>query len=311
MAVGFDAANDTILILGGRTSTRQLRTFKDFVVEQQPDLSISGQIFGRGQSYSQLNDMLWMIEYYGQSFIRFNTVTREVDEPSITIPIVVYYFACLASMESVNGNEYLFVVGGYNSNDGNLNTLQIYDVSSGQWMSSLTPPTMQTARRELACIAHEDILYAIGGWAGAYDAAYLSSIETLFIGNDLAEIESGSAQWSNFEGGGLSVGVFGARAVAYEALILIAGGEGGTRYPTVIHIIDTQSKSITVDTDHSLIYGTKWAAAIVADRTWFMFGDPPHNRYQYMNLGVSDQAQPKRPRPYIFFCLLFVIVFSY
>eukprot|EP00485_Elphidium_margaritaceum_P012024 CAMPEP_0202707104 /NCGR_PEP_ID=MMETSP1385-20130828/19449_1 /ASSEMBLY_ACC=CAM_ASM_000861 /TAXON_ID=933848 /ORGANISM="Elphidium margaritaceum" /LENGTH=51 /DNA_ID=CAMNT_0049365733 /DNA_START=1 /DNA_END=153 /DNA_ORIENTATION=+ len=31
MAVGFDAANETILILGGQSSLRQLRTCKDFV----------------------------------------------------------------------------------------------------------------------------------------------------------------------------------------------------------------------------------------------------------------------------------------
>jgi len=191
-------------------------------------------------------------------------------------------------MQSANGDEYLFVVGGYNG--GELNTLQIYDISSGQWMSSPTPPTMQTARRAFACIAHEDILYAIGG----HDyLSSLCSIETLFIGNDLADIVSGSGQWSYFEDGELSVGVYGARAVAYGALILIAGGYADPdSFPTHIHIIDTLSKSITVDADNSLVYCTNYPAAIVADRVWYMFGGRDGStitsKYQYMILG-NDQ----------------------
>eukprot|EP00485_Elphidium_margaritaceum_P009351 CAMPEP_0202700160 /NCGR_PEP_ID=MMETSP1385-20130828/13369_1 /ASSEMBLY_ACC=CAM_ASM_000861 /TAXON_ID=933848 /ORGANISM="Elphidium margaritaceum" /LENGTH=129 /DNA_ID=CAMNT_0049357287 /DNA_START=3 /DNA_END=389 /DNA_ORIENTATION=+ len=129
MAVGFDAANATILILGGAANPRQLRTFKDFVPELQSNLSISGQINGYGQSYTQLNDTLWMIESGGQSFIRFNTKTREIDEPTITIQIDVNIYGCLASSVSANGKEYLFVVGGSNGASGYLDTLQIYDIS--------------------------------------------------------------------------------------------------------------------------------------------------------------------------------------
>lgn len=115
MAIGLDKSNETILILGGSNNGQRLLTFKDSVVEQQSDLNINGWIFGYGQYYTQLNDTLWMIDVQGKSFITFNTKTRESDEPNISIfasNLNLAPMGCLASTQSANGDEYLFVVGG-------------------------------------------------------------------------------------------------------------------------------------------------------------------------------------------------------
>jgi len=59
-------------------------------------------------------------------------------------------------------NNVLYAVGGDNTNDGFLGTLEAFAPATRQWDRSL--PSMSTARTGLAAVAINNVLYAVGGW---------------------------------------------------------------------------------------------------------------------------------------------------
>eukprot|EP01083_Nonionella_stella_P113303 333939_1 len=118
-AVGYDAANDTILILGGKYFSLQFVTFKNgLFVDYGSDYFGGGNIefAGNGQYYTQMGDTLWYINCVHGKLVTFDTLTYKTFDPNITIPISIVIDtncnprSCLASLN--NGHhQYLFVIG--------------------------------------------------------------------------------------------------------------------------------------------------------------------------------------------------------
>eukprot|EP01084_Bolivina_argentea_P230224 388370_1 len=213
-AVGYDQSTDTIIILGG-SSFKQYVTFDKSTFNDENENYMSDGVYGTGQYYSQLDTTLWMINDNTPTFITMNTVTRTINYPStITIPTDVGTRGCLATV-NYNNNKYLFVVGGYNSNDGYLNLIQVYNISSQQWIHL---PSMQTARRSASCIIKANILYVIGG---KNDGIRVASIEYFNIDKYFSNIPN--QQWT-YTNGDLSVAVDSAIVVSYGNDIIVVGG---------------------------------------------------------------------------------------
>eukprot|EP01083_Nonionella_stella_P173140 596348_1 len=93
-----------------------------------------------GQQFTQINNMLWTTDEYGDYLYAINTHTYSADEPSIIIPTSISYRGCLASYM-----HYVFVVGGW---DGEmLDLVQIYDTLDAIWITNT--PNMNHVRRTL------------------------------------------------------------------------------------------------------------------------------------------------------------------
>eukprot|EP01084_Bolivina_argentea_P060505 110539_1 len=189
MAVSYDSTDDTIWLLGG-LYTKQLISFHNNTFTDFGSSNLSNYVYGNGQFYSQLQNILWMIDpYYNQTFCAFDVETHifTPSYASVIIPVDVGIHACLTSID--NGvNSYLFVVGGWNQNLGVLDKLQIYNISSGEWLTKSIPEPKQDS----SCIVHikHERLYIIGG---KRNGIYFRAIEALFIGNDLQNIDN--EQW--------------------------------------------------------------------------------------------------------------------
>eukprot|EP01083_Nonionella_stella_P268201 906505_1 len=297
MAVGYDESSDTILLLGGYHNRQQLITFDGTTFTDEGTTYISGNenIRGTGQYYSQLDNTLWMIEYAGGSFITMDTATRTIDYPSIVIPTNVYRKGCLATMKHQN-NPYLLVVGGQTeSGESTLSVVQIYSITTTEWISVIPP--MQKARRGLSCAVHNDQLYAIGGY---HVSSSLDTVESLYVGDGLENIAN--EQWSYVQGT-LNMAAYGSRAVPYGNDIFVLGGvewdssEGiVTGWANLINIIDTAAN--TVELGGSLTVAMGYLSAILVRNTLYAFGgnsnvDGMIQTYQYIVLpSVNPSVSP-------------------
>eukprot|EP01084_Bolivina_argentea_P060504 110538_1 len=157
MAVSYDSTDDTIWLLGG-LYTKQLISFHNNTFTDFGSSNLSNYVYGNGQFYSQLQNILWMIDpYYNQTFCAFDVETH------IFTPR-------------------------WNQNLGVLDKLQIYNISSGEWLTKSIPEPKQDS----SCIVHikHERLYIIGG---KRNGIYFRAIEALFIGNDLQNIDN--EQW--------------------------------------------------------------------------------------------------------------------
>ena len=141
--------------------------------------------------------------------------------------------------------------------------------------------TMQEARRIFACIIHQHQLYAIGGYQSGSE--YFSSIESLYIGDDLIDIAN--QQWG-YINGSLSTAVRGSRSAVYGDNIIVFDGWDGDGYPTDINVIDTVTN--TVKTDGSLATGLSHSAVIIVNNILYGFGgfdsSGSLDEYQYISL---------------------------
>eukprot|EP01083_Nonionella_stella_P285415 971488_1 len=276
MAVGYDASTDTILLLGGQPHTGQhappitpFTMFKNnrFNLSQSDHAYVLAvyHIFGYRKFYSQINNELWMISGHGQSFITLNTETYDITLPYKTIPINVNIGACLTSID-----DYLIIVGGgFLNKTGSwfLQSLQIYHINGGEWLSD--PPSLTKPRAALACAVVDHRLYAIGG-RFAYDENELYSgisdtIEVLEISN-----MNMLKEWRAFNDQ-LNPPIDGITATVYDSDIYVVGGYLWTEELHDLHIIDTIDERCTVITN-ALKYPRWMASSIIVRDTLYVFG---------------------------------------
>eukprot|EP01083_Nonionella_stella_P208805 757522_1 len=285
-AIGYDNKTNSILLFGGDDNEQQFIRFQNnqFIDEGQAYLSSSQQIAFTGQQYTQINNMLWTTDEYGDYLYAINTHTYSADEPSITIPTSPYYRGCLASYM-----HYIFVVGGGDTTT--LDLVQIYDTLDAIWITNT--PNMNQARRSFSCLVSGSQLFAIGGWDGSN---YLDSIEALTV-SDINNINS--HKW-NYLSGTLSKPLADSRAVSYGDNIIVIGGWDGHAASNTVHIIDTITGSCTLwDT---LLTARDIAPSIVVQNTLFVFSgwidDTPNTKtYEYKLLPTTQPTKSPTPNP--------------
>eukprot|EP01084_Bolivina_argentea_P297409 512369_1 len=299
-AVGYDQKNDTILLFGGYDNRQQFTSFKDNIFTDHGTNYLPRQVGNSAQSYTQINQYLYMMEYlYPFNMLKFDTETRNLTYPALpyNIPTVVGYYACLAHIDNGN-NKYLFVVGGYDYNQL-LQLLQIFNLSSGLWIDQQSIPNMKQQRAGSGCIVHKDILYVMGGTTS-------NSIETLFVGDDLIDIQSQEWQYINGTVGGVSVMSELSGVVINGDDILVIGGEESSSDPNKnpnITVIDTVTNNVYVGgmLDRPISVG----AAIITNNVLYIFGGEKcgacasnvMDTYQYVDLVTSDPTTEPTMNP--------------
>eukprot|EP01084_Bolivina_argentea_P141890 249301_1 len=295
MAAGYDKNTDTVFILGGNRYQYQLTTFNGSTFIDQGLNVITEEIWGYGQYYSQLGDILWMINRAGMGFISFNVHT--MSQVAITDTVIPYphgFGKCLATMQELN-HQYLFVLGGDVGGRGTTtaqDSVYMFNISSNNW-TEISP--MNTARHRLACIVHGQKLYAVGGYPGNSATLYLKTIETLKVSNlfNLA-----TETWSYFNQQ-LNKGLLGHRVIGYGQFLYVLGGYCGEDYPegfpTSVNVIDTITGTVTIG--GSLAHGREYIAVIAVDHVIYGFGGYSYggwtNEYQYFELStISPTMAP-------------------
>eukprot|EP01084_Bolivina_argentea_P177516 306957_1 len=216
--------NDTIFLFGGSGTNSQQYVQYDTVSNTFIDIGsniLNIIAYGTAQYYTQINNFCYWIGTTTSiasgtlTASSISVVNLELENFSIgsisNSPHFVGESACLAS-----NNEYLFIVGGVSDTLGVLNTLQIYNISSGEWKDG---PNMQKSRTRHSCIVDlkRNILYAISG---------SNSIDQQYGNNLLYDIEKfiiDESTWTTNDMQ-LSWPVLDARAIISMDTILLIGG---------------------------------------------------------------------------------------
>eukprot|EP01083_Nonionella_stella_P308232 1086595_1 len=256
-AIGYDAINHTILLLGGGITSRQLTLFQikngnTFVSRGSTFLPSAHATWGWGQHYTQINDQLWMLDENGETFIRMDLKTYTSYSPSTTLPISVPYDGCLTSYD-----DHLIVI--YED------VVQIYKINDNQWLSNL--PRLQNFRYSLPCAVVNNHAYAIGGEDDAY--SILDTIEVL----DLSNINIDSFNPWYYFSDTLTLPTYAGRSVVHGTDIYVIGGCIGTlcEAVTTVGIINTITGQYN-DISDSLAYGVAFAPSIIVGDTLYVFG---------------------------------------
>ena len=105
------------------------------------------------------------------------------------------------------GSE-VFVIGGYNSDNGSDALSTVYKLSGGTWSVFAS---IKTARSGHMCSVLDNVIYVMGGMD--YDSNYHTSVEILL---------PGSNDW--VEGPPLPRGVGGGQSVVYRDAVFVMGG---------------------------------------------------------------------------------------
>ena len=155
---------DTIFLLGGGIGgdNRDAKDLVTFDIEtgeftEYLDHFSEGASGGWGQGYTQIGNQLWIISAPGTYLNVFDTEKDEFypNFQGITMSVSAHG-GCLTQTVQ-NGITYLIVLAGFNSA-----TLQILDLSTNSWLSNI--PLMAYERGGVSCMAHNEKLYAIGGY---------------------------------------------------------------------------------------------------------------------------------------------------
>eukprot|EP01083_Nonionella_stella_P318974 1168410_1 len=287
MAIGYDETNDTILLLGGFQFRQHFALFKNNNFIDQDKQFFNDSIYGDGQFYTQLGNILWMISSDNTGFRTFDTRTYQMkspSSPSIEIQTPVDDSACLTSTD-----DYLIVIGGGGAKYPYLylDTVQIYHLAANQWLSNVS--TLNAGRIHSACVVGNNKLYSIGGYGNDDDS--LDSIEVLDVSN-MSAISSTS--W-NYLGCTLQKARDSLRVALYGTDMIYVVGGWKSAMETSVDIINTVTDECLVADDLSLPVSS--APCITVQNMLFVFGGVKeysgstwfvNNKYQYLLLPSSN-----------------------
>eukprot|EP01084_Bolivina_argentea_P074439 135047_1 len=275
--IGYDESTDSIWLLGGTNENGspappsvvkfdvQLQTFV-----QQPPLPINPWNSADSQSYTQINDLIYMVVETTSSLATYNLRTKEFipNWDGIVLPSTSYSsWACLTNI----ADKYLIYLGGQ-GNDGfwSKETL-IYDISAKSWVPNV--PDMNERRSHCPCQVHNNWLYAIGGRSFCCPNNWLNSVEKLYVG-DISNIQN--QQWILVTQT-LSQAKSHSRSIVSDDSIYIIGGfiNVDTATNVVERIDTTNNDAISVDSTVSTPLMNTAAmntAAVMARDRIYVFG---------------------------------------
>eukprot|EP01083_Nonionella_stella_P157187 510025_1 len=292
MAIAYNNISDIVWLVGGSgANNRQLISFdpnyRNFTDYGQSYLN--GDIAGAGQYYSQINNILWMINQEGTSFDIFDITSASFERnySSIVFPQKARSTACLASINIDDG--YLTVNGGQNTDGYYLNTVQILNLSSNEWLSNDGVPTMNIARGWHSCIVHHKQMYVIGGYDYFSGPTYKSSIERLDV-SDLSNIQSKT--WVQI--GDLLKSMWGHRAIMHGHSILVFGGRSRYSYNNQINVIDTTTGNVI--SGGYMGHAAAFMSPIILQQRIFVFGGQGESVLNYWQYNSLHTISPTMSR---------------
>eukprot|EP01084_Bolivina_argentea_P084929 153530_1 len=257
MAIGYDHINNRVWLLGGwpYSNKNQLVSFStkdgNFTFTDHGEYNLSQGINAVGQSYSQLEDALFMIDPNGNNLFKFNFTTTYFQNYK-SIPPGPNSRSCLASL----GDNYL-IIGMYTS-------IFILNITSNEWI--FTTPDMKHGRHSHACIVHKQQFYVIAGWVHSTEVLYVGDLNT--IQNEEFTIIQSLPEPLRYH-----------RAINYEDDILIFGGYGSADYNRNIYVITTLTNHVT--TAGALNYPVSSMAPIIIYPYIYIFGG--YLNWKYLN----------------------------
>eukprot|EP01084_Bolivina_argentea_P175128 303324_1 len=269
MAIGY--YDNSIYLLGGYIHQFQLIEY-DIGTNKMIDHGenkLPTKVYGEAQYYSVSNNIIFMIDHFGANLFTFDLTTlsfiNDGNNIHFNIPYNVSTEACIASTD-----EFLYIVGGRNSENIFLNTLQIFTISTNEW--STTTPAMKSKRGALTCNIHpqNNMLYAIGGTVEIIESkGGLDTVEAILI--NTANIDN--QEWE-YLGGHLIHPVSFARSIIYRTSILVLGGifqgETNAYYDWgAIQVIDITTGMISLGGGMGADYKH---SAIIANDIIYVFG---------------------------------------
>eukprot|EP01083_Nonionella_stella_P172444 591849_1 len=181
-AVAYDLNNERIWILGSwQLNERQLISYgiNSNVFTDYNATALSNPVYGHGDFYTQIDDILYMIDPIGDKLSTFDVNTAQFTYyyQNIDIPYAVYGSGgCLASIDDA-----LFVLGRHSY----LQYVQVLNLTTQVWIATRS---LSEGRARGSCVVHpyNNVLYAIGGWGGG-SGTQKQTIEKLYVG-DLAHL---------------------------------------------------------------------------------------------------------------------------
>ena len=230
--------------------------FVDFGVDYlSSNLSNSNGELGWCVYFTQINaTTLFTINSNGGSINVYNLQSLSYDTLDTTIPTNVGIYGCMSSSESPSPK--LYITGGYNSDSGTLNNLQVLSLVDLQWVSS--PPSMLKAREQHGCVVVNDTLWAIGGY-------YVDSVEAINTTNIATET------WTAIGSLNCELELLGVTAVN-EMIFIVGGYCIDTGYGSdTVYTIDTVKNNISVN-ECSLPIAVAGMHVVVVDYAIYGFG---------------------------------------
>lgn len=228
-----------MMLSGGYLNQQQLTkydiandSFVDYGSEYlSSSLTNANGEFGRGIYYTQINDTtMFTINSNGYSINVYNLESLAYHKLDTPIPTEVGKVGCISSSE--NPSPRLYITGGYDSEQGLLDELQIVDLEDMRWISN--PPSMKNARSSHGCVVVNEKLWAISGAA-----------------TDTVEVMDLSSRWRPGkwkETGSLDCALYSFGVIVVEELIFVIGGYCSNMgpYSDRVYTIDTVTYSISV-----------------------------------------------------------------
>eukprot|EP01084_Bolivina_argentea_P223067 377486_1 len=302
-AIGYDSSNELIWLLGeGLYQGIYSRQLMSFDVNQWTSSNafvyygenvLSDDVWGVGDFYTQINDVLYMINTDGTAFSTFVLSTQEFSSPwnNIAFPISMN----LGSLTHIY--DYLIVSGGYNA-PSSLSEVQIFNISSNSWLVNV--PSMIRGRAQHTSVVHSNYLYMIGGYNMIERA--LIYIEKLYVG-DMNNIQN--ENFFEIAGLQLSTDKYSLRAVCHGSNIFVIGGYIrviSTSGQQFVDIIDTATDTVTSDSILNTKVG-KPAVIIVNERLYvfgggnFDSGQPTISTWQYSTVPTDNPTMHPTQSP--------------
>eukprot|EP01083_Nonionella_stella_P039965 108686_1 len=290
--IAYDAPNDRILLIGGKSHRRQLVLFKnhDFISDDETYLSSSQETYANGQMNAVHRNYLWSTKYYGEYYVKFDLTTYQAEVPSVNLPVALTPQNSLCSIDG-----YLFHFDGGSSADSDA-AFQIYRFSDAQWLSNV--PSLDKPRGGAACVVVDNKMYLIGG-----DDANSNDLKTIEV-LDVSDIDLGASwtsSWYYFGDTLTGAARRKLRAAVHGTIIYVVGGENsdgdGVSDLTIIDTVAGQCSA-----GDSLSYPVAAAACIVVENILYVFGgfgsggdSDVEDRYQYMAVPPLETNDPTKP----------------
>eukprot|EP01083_Nonionella_stella_P186440 682449_1 len=273
--------NDTIFIIGGYRKTRQVTEYQwttaSYTVKQSDVLN--EDIHGTAQFWAQKQHILYLIQPTVNAIATYDMQTEQLTTDVYTIPTDVTSGGCLAATD-----HHLYVIGGYHYT--HLDTVQILDFSTEEWTNG---PSMRETRSALACITHNDYLWAFGGQRETSERISMNPISQ----NAWQYIDSFQHE------------VDALRCVAWEETIYIIGMRcrsncGGKEFWAMVKTVNSVT-GISTKLSDAPPYPSAWTSPIIVDGILYVFGGDrsgnSHPGMYYYILPTDNQSNDPTKNP--------------
>eukprot|EP01084_Bolivina_argentea_P102138 183031_1 len=287
MVAGYDKNNDLIWLIGGYNNPRQLLSFNvsrwntsdaftDYGISELPT-----DVLQYGQSYTQNNDILYILSDTDNTFYEFNLKSHIfLSWTGVNIPFNIYDES---SFCVTNIDNYLILTQNHSMN--------IFNTTSETWLiEKFNPKTIQS-RSKHTCNVNliNEYLYVIGGVSE-------NTVEKIYV-NDIRNIKS--CNWTQITHTLPSPNING-HSVVFDKYIYVFTGINNliNEWNDNIYVIDTNTDTITsYDTLSELI---QFPAIIVVKNRIYAFGGQSRwegdiNYWQYYDIPIPTNNPTKNP----------------